>query len=198
VLSGVSNAFIPPSKLDTALTYEEMRAAGSGLGCAGFIVFDDSVDLVAVAQGAAHFLSVESCGQCTPCKQDGLAIARVLERFCDSNATDADIDELSSRIDTVGDEARCSLAAQQALVAGSLLALFPEALARHLENAPDRAEGVTPVLIAPLTVVRAGGESEIDESYATKQPDWTHDRVDSGASPAERLADFPEVGADLE
>ncbi len=175
-----------------------MRAAGSGLGCAGFIVFDDSVDLVAVAQGVARFLSVESCGQCTPCKQDGLAIARVLERFCNSNATDADIDELSSRIDTVGDEARCSLAGQQALVAGSLLALFPEALARHLETAPDRAEPVTPVLIAPLTVVRAGGESEVDESYATKQPDWTHDAVDSGASPAERLADFPEVGADLE
>jgi NADH-quinone oxidoreductase subunit F len=197
VLSGVANAFLPASHLDTPLTYEAMRAAGSGLGAAGFIVFDNRDDLVAVAQGVAHFLSVESCGQCTPCKQDGLAIARVLERFCDSNASDADIDELASLIDTVADEARCSLATQQQLVAGSLLALFPEALAAHLERSPDRIAAVTPVLIAPLSVVR-GEESEIDESYRTKQPDWSHHGVDSGASPAERFADFPEVGAELE
>ena len=37
-----------------------------------------------------------------------------------------------------------------------------------------------------------GEESEVETSYATKQPDWTHDReAYSGASPAERLADFP-------
>jgi len=197
VLSGVSNAFLPASKLDTPLTYEDMRAAGAGLGCAGYLVFDDRDDLVAVAQGVARFLSVESCGQCTPCKQDGLAIAAVLERFCESNATDADIETLASRIDTVAEEARCNLASQQQLVAGSLLALFPEALARHLETSPERAESVTPVLIAPLTVVR-GEEYELDETYRTKQPDWSHDPVDSGAAPAERFADLPEVGAELE
>jgi NADH-quinone oxidoreductase subunit F len=193
VLPGVSNTFIPDAKLNTPLTYEAMRAAGSGLGAGGFIVFDERDDLVAVAQGAARFLAVESCGQCTPCKQDGLAIANLLFKFCESNATEADVDELAARIDTVADEARCSLATQQQLVAGSLLALFPGYLARHLETSSERAPAVTPVVIAPLRVVR-GEESEVETSYATKQPDWTHDPVDSGASPAERLADFPEVG----
>ena len=58
------------------LSYEAMQAAGSGLGTGGFIVFDDTVDLVAVAQGVSRFLAVESCGQCTPCKQDGLVPRR--------------------------------------------------------------------------------------------------------------------------
>ena len=165
VLPGVSNTFIPDAKLNTPLTYEAMRAAGSGLGAGGFIVFDERDDLVAVAQGVARFLAVESCGQCTPCKQDGLAIADLLFKFCESNATEADADELASRIDTVADEARCNLAAQQQLVAGSLLALFPGYLARHLETSPERAPAVTPVLIAPLRVVR-GEESEIETSYA--------------------------------
>ena len=40
-----------PSALDTPLTYEAMRDAGSGLGAAGFIVLDDRDDLVAVAHG---------------------------------------------------------------------------------------------------------------------------------------------------
>ena len=41
VLSGVSHPFLPASALDTPLTYEDMEAAGSGLGATGFIVFDD-------------------------------------------------------------------------------------------------------------------------------------------------------------
>ena len=45
MLSGVANAFIPAIALDTPLTYEAMRDAGSGLGAAGFIVIDDRTDL---------------------------------------------------------------------------------------------------------------------------------------------------------
>ena len=78
-LSGVANAFLPESMFDTPATYEALAAAGSGLGAAGFLVFDDSTDLVAVAHGVAQFLAVESCGQCEPCKRDGLAIAVELD-----------------------------------------------------------------------------------------------------------------------
>ena len=139
MLSGVSHPFLPAWALDTPLSYEDMEAAGSGLGATGFIVFDDADDLVAVAQGVSRFLAVESCGQCTPCKQDGLAIAELLSRFCSSDATDHDVDELASRVETVTDEARCFLAHQQQRVVNSL-ALFPEALAKHLETAPERAD----------------------------------------------------------
>ena len=34
------------------------------------------------AAGVARFLAVESCGQCTPCKADGLALADALDRLC--------------------------------------------------------------------------------------------------------------------
>ena len=98
VLSGVAHPFVHAARLDTPLTYEDMEAAGSGLGACGFIVFDDAADMVAVAQGVARFLAVESCGQCTPCKQDGLAIAEILARFCTSNGTDEDVDELAARV----------------------------------------------------------------------------------------------------
>ena len=186
VLSGVAHPMIPAAALDTPLTYEDMEAAGSALGAAGFIVFDDSIDVVAVAQGVSRFLAIESCGQCTPCKQDGLAIAALLEQFCASNATDDDLAQLATRVDTVADEARCFLAHQQQRVIGSLLALFPDALTVHMEASPERTEAVTPVLIAPLTSV-GGDVATVDEDHRTKQPDWTHDPVDSGVAPADRL-----------
>src|SRR5262249_31547640 len=71
VLPGVSTGFIPASALDTPISYEALAAIGSGLGSGSFCVFDDSDDLVAATAGAIRFLAVESCGQCTPCKQDG-------------------------------------------------------------------------------------------------------------------------------
>ncbi len=80
VLTGVSNTVLTGDQLDTPLSYEAFRAAGSWLGSASFIVLDDESDMVAVAAGVSRFLAVESCGQCEPCKLDGLELADKLER----------------------------------------------------------------------------------------------------------------------
>ena len=82
VLSGVSNGVLGLADVNTPLTYEDLAGAGGGLGSAGFVVFDDTADMTAVAAGVARFLAVESCGQCTACKQDGLGLATSLARLC--------------------------------------------------------------------------------------------------------------------
>ena len=74
-------ALIPADQLDTPVSYEGMqRDRHRARRRPAFIVFDDETDLVAVAAGVSRFLAVESCGQCTPCKQDGLAITDALAR----------------------------------------------------------------------------------------------------------------------
>ena len=184
VLSGVANPFLPGDKLDTPVSYGAMEAAGTGLGAAGFLVFTESDDLAAVAAGVARFLAVESCGQCTPCKQDGLAIADILSRVVCGQPEAGDTDELASRVETVGDEARCGLAGQQQRVIGSLLQLFPDELQAHLE---DSAVPDDTVLIAPIVDITDDGRAILDERHRAKQPDWTFDEVYSGKSPADRL-----------
>ena len=143
----------PPSALDTPLTYEAMAAAGSGLGSCGFTVFDDQDDLVAAVAGTSRFLAVESCGQCTPCKQDGRAIADLLAALARSELTDDELGSLQDRVRTVADEARCFLASQQEAVVRSLLETFPEAVVAHFDG---RAEPAEPRLVAEL-VERARG-----------------------------------------
>jgi NADH-quinone oxidoreductase subunit F len=54
-MSGVANPVLAEDQLDTPLSHEGMLAVGSGLGAAGFIVFDDATDFAAVAQGVARF-----------------------------------------------------------------------------------------------------------------------------------------------
>jgi NADH-quinone oxidoreductase subunit F len=186
VLGGTANRVITGAELDLPLTYEDMQPIGVGPGSAGFIVFDDDDDMVAVAAGVARFLAIESCGQCSPCKVDGLGIADVLAKLCADTATEKDVERLLARLWTVADSARCNLAAQQQVAVTSILDAFPEELDQHLQH---QVPAVAPHLVCELVDI-SDGVATWDEHHRTKQPDWTHDPVWAGASPAERYADL--------
>jgi NADH-quinone oxidoreductase subunit F len=182
VLTGVSNALLPASALDTPISFETMATAHSGLGTAGFIVFDDAADLAAVAAGVARFLAVESCGQCAPCKRDGLALADLLARVSRSD-TATRVDRIPSHLATIADGARCNLAAQQQAVIGSILDLFPDVVQNHVSGGLDPIE---PFLIVPIADI-VDGRAELDTRELAKQPDWSFDAIDSGTWPADRF-----------
>jgi NADH:ubiquinone oxidoreductase subunit F (NADH-binding) len=182
-LSGVSNPVLPAARFDLGASYEAMAAAGTGLGAAGFIVFDDTVDPVAIAEGVSRFLAVESCGQCTPCKSDGLIVAGQLDRLRRTDTDGLDLQQVDDCLATITDGARCFLAHQHQQVVSSLLELFVDDVRRHAER---RAEPAARVTIAPL-IDLVDGEAIVDPTQATKNPDWTHDRPDSGRTPVDRL-----------
>ncbi len=183
VMSGVANPLLPASLLDTAVSYEAMQAAGAGLGSAGFIVFDDTTDLVAVAHGVSRFLAVESCGQCTPCKQDGRTLADRLDRLRRSEGDEHDLAEVQDRLRSVIIGARCYLASQHQLVVESILELFPDQVRAHARREVDAADVE---LIAPILDL-GEGRAVLDEAHLAKQPDWTFDAPDSGQAPADRM-----------
>ena len=185
VLVGVSSSAITPEQLDTELSYEAMAAIGSGLGSAGFLVIGDDTDVVAVAAAASHFLAIESCGQCTPCKADGAEIARLLGDAAGGEGTPEALVTIQERLETVADGARCSLAAQQQAVVGGLLKSFDRQFRSRFES---NATAVEVHLIAALVDIGEQGAT-VDPWFASKQPDWTHDDLDSGKSPVERFTD---------
>ncbi len=185
VLPGVSNPVITADQLDTPLTYEDMQAIGTGLGSAGFVVFDDTADMAAVAAGVSRFLSVESCGQCTPCKQDGLAIASELRLLCHDDGTKADLAKVRALLSTVGDRARCYLGTQHEVVVSSLVSTFGPEFEAH---ASARAVPVEPRLVSELLDI-ADDRAVLDAHHLDKQPDWSYDATDSGQVPAERYGE---------
>jgi hypothetical protein len=149
-------------------------------------VFDDASDMAAVAAGVSRFLAVESCGQCSPCKQDGLAIADMLGRLCRGVGTAPDLTGVPDRTRTVIRGARCFLAQQQQRVIDSILAAFPDHFRHHLD--PDHP-GTPPEPILPLTDISPGGTASVDLRQLDKQPDWSYGETWSGRAPVERLAE---------
>jgi hypothetical protein len=186
-ISGVANAILPVELFDTPACYGAMRSVGSGLGAAGFIVFDDNADLVAVAEGISRFLATESCGQCEPCKRDGMAIAAAFDDVRGSEC-DSDVEaRLRDWLGTITDGARCYLATQHQVVATSILDMYPGSLTGHVDGSSPRADRV---LIAPIVDIDEG-HVVLDPTQADKQPDWTYEAVDSGRWPAAYLGDTP-------
>ena len=184
VLNGAASAPIAVTDLDTPLTYEDMKGIGSALGSASFIVLDDETDIAAVAAGVARFLAVESCGQCTPCKTEGLALAAILERIRAGEPEDGDLERVRDHLSRVGERARCPLAGQQETVVGRLVELFPGSFTSHVEG---RVAGSGRFPVVPV-VGFSGGKAVLDLHQLEKQPDWTYDEEDSGTYPAARYS----------
>jgi NADH-quinone oxidoreductase subunit F len=169
VISGVANGVITERDLDAPMTYEDLAKIDSGLGAMGFVVYDDTTDMLEVARGISRFLYVESCGQCPACKFGTGEVTAYLDRISDGEGTDHDIAVIGARLDSVTDANRCYLGAQEQIVISSLLRQFPEEFAAHLEGAEPAPE----VPVAKLVDIR-DGVALYDERQARKRPDWTY------------------------
>ncbi len=171
ILPGVANAVLTSDHLDTPLTHEHFVAAGSGLGAAGFIVYDDSACMVEVAAMLSRFLYVESCGQCPPCKLGTGAITEALDRIRIGEGRDADLDTIQRRLQVVADGNRCYLPVQERELISSFLRAYPEDVVAHLDGRcpSDRVD-----LPVPKIVDLAGGVVIYDERQMRKRPDWTY------------------------
>ena len=170
VFSGVANPVLTAEQLDAPVSFEGLAAAGGGLGSAGFVVYDDTADMVAVTRRFSRFLHVESCGQCPACKFGTGEITAYLDRIDEGRASELDVRTIGARLQTVTDGSRCFLAEEEQILVASVLRAFPGDVAAALEGGPkvDRAYPF------PKLVDLADGVAVYDERQERKQPDWTY------------------------
>jgi len=170
VFSGVANAVITGGQLDVPVSYEGLAAIGSGLGSAGFVVYDDTACMVEVARELSRFLYVESCGQCRSCKFGSGEITRTLDVIAAGEGTEHDVEVIGARLLSVTDQTRCYLAAEEQIMISSILRSFPEEFALHLEG---RCSVEPRTIFVPKLVEVVDGTATYDTRHALKQPDWT-------------------------
>ena len=172
VFSGVANPVVTAADLDVPVSYEGFQAVGSGMGAAGFIVYDDTTCMVDTAYRFSRFLSVESCGQCPPCKIGSGEITVHLENIERGVGTEADLQGVVRWLGRVTDGARCYLPTEERLVVASILDAFAHEFADHIEHHRCPNPRRLPV---PILLDLADGVATYDETFWRKRPDWTYD-----------------------
>lgn len=83
--------------------------------------------------GSPGSLSIESCGQCSPCKLGSAEITQCLQRIETGTGTDQDLEIMRGWLPRT-DGSRCYPATEERIAISSILRAFPEEFADHIEH----------------------------------------------------------------
>ena len=131
---GPSGGCIPAEKLDMPIDFDSLTEAGSMMGSGGMIVMDDHTCMVDVARYFVEFLMDESCGKCTPCREGLYAMYQTLNRICDGNGTEGDIEFLEELAQTVNTTSLCQLGGTAGNPVLSTIRYFRDEYEKHIHD----------------------------------------------------------------
>ena len=144
---GSSAPVLTAAEVDVKADFDACAEAKTMLGSGGIIVFDDSVDMVEVADNVAHFYAHESCGQCTPCREGSDWCMDILDRLMAGHGLPADPDTLLRICRFAsGGMTICPLGDAFALPISSLVTKFRDEFERRIAAATPLPPKKLPVL----------------------------------------------------
>lgn len=94
--------------LDVVMDAAGLMAAGTMIGSGGVIVLDDSRNMVETLNNVNLFYAHESCGQCTPCREGSLWMAKMTSRMLDGGGVEKDPDVLKNVADNIAGRTICA------------------------------------------------------------------------------------------
>ncbi len=106
---GPMGGCLPAEYLDMPVDYESLAAAGSMMGSGGMVVMDEETCMVDIARFFMEFTQDESCGKCTPCRVGTRRLLEILERICNGEGQDGDIELLEKLSQEIRTNSLCGL-----------------------------------------------------------------------------------------
>lgn len=94
VPGGGSAPWFIADQLDLPFEASHVGPAGSMLGSGAVMVMDETTDIPAAALTLTNFYAHESCGKCTPCREGGTWLQRILTRIVNGDGTSEDLHQL--------------------------------------------------------------------------------------------------------
>jgi NADH-quinone oxidoreductase subunit F len=131
---GSSVPLLLDEHLDTPASFDHVQKAGSLLGSAGLIVLDDSVCMVWLAMNLLHFYRHESCGKCTPCREGGDWLYKLLQRVERGEGQMKDIDLLYGVASNIVGKTLCAFGDAAATPVLTTLKLFRNEFEAHVRE----------------------------------------------------------------
>jgi len=123
---GSSVPILKAEEIDVNMDFESTAEAGTMLGSGGAIVMDETVKIPEALEVLSRFYAHESCGQCTPCREGGIWIYKILHRMNSGLGRKGDIELLLDLAANMDGTTICPLAAAAAWPVQSAIKKFPE------------------------------------------------------------------------
>ena len=133
-VGGPLGAYLPTSKLDVPMDYEEFAKVDAMVGHGGVVVFDDTVDMAKQARFAMEFCAIESCGKCTPCRIGSVRGVEVIDKIIGDIDRDKNVELLEDLCVTMTDGSLCAMGGLTPMPVMSSLRGFPEDFGKPAPN----------------------------------------------------------------
>ena len=100
---GVSMGVVTSDELDMVMDFSDPVNYGLlGLGTAAAVVIDDATDIRTVLRSVARFFAMESCGQCTQCREGTMWMYKIAKRIEEGAGRLEDLDILEETTGNLG------------------------------------------------------------------------------------------------
>lgn len=118
--------------MDTDMDYDSLVKAGSMLGSGAVIVMDDQTCMVGALERISKFYEEESCGQCTPCREGGKWLLKMVGRIEAGKAQPGDLERLRSVAKNIEGRTICAFGEATAWPVLSFLKHFYDEFEYHI------------------------------------------------------------------
>jgi NADH-quinone oxidoreductase subunit F len=123
---GTSTPPLGAEDLDTPMDFDSVRMKGSFLGAGGIVVLNDTRDMAETAHNIERFLTHESCGQCTPCREGSEWTTLILERLLRGRGRRSDLPNLQRVGENITGKVICALGDTVGMVTRAYMKKFPK------------------------------------------------------------------------
>jgi NADH-quinone oxidoreductase subunit F len=131
---GPSGGVLPENLLDLPVDYQELAKAGSIMGSGGVVVLDETTCMADVARYFLTFTQSESCGKCTPCREGLQRMYQILDRICQGEGKEGDLEQLEALALSVKDASLCGLGQTAPNPVLTVLRYFREEVEAHIRE----------------------------------------------------------------
>jgi NADH-quinone oxidoreductase subunit F len=136
VIPGGSSMPVLPGDVMMGLDmdFDSLSKAGSGLGSGAVIVMDETTCMVRACTRIARFYHMESCGQCTPCREGTGWMHRMLQRIADGKGRSGDLELLKSAAGQIEGHTICAFGEAAAWPVQGMLRHFWDEFEYYVEH----------------------------------------------------------------
>ena len=120
--------------LETNMDFDSLKNVGSAVGSAAVIVMDETTCMVRVLERLSRFYHMESCGQCTPCREGTGWLNRTLKRILRGEGRPEDIDMLVDIANKIEGHTICALGDAAQLPVLSFVRKFRDEFQAHIDE----------------------------------------------------------------